>query len=310
MTSYHEKHRPIGWDTVRGQQGAVDKLRRVLDKETSNTFLLFGGSGCGKTTLARIAAVYAGCDPADVLEVDAATQSGADATRRLQEVMAYRPIGGGDKRAIIVDECHRLSGTAWDTLLKATEEPSPHCLWFFCTTNPGKVPQTIKTRSVKAELKLLSEAEIMRVVNRVIKREKLDIPDGVLDVIVREARGSARQALVNLAEAEGCANSKQAATALHTMLENDATIELCRFLLNPGSWVKAMGFVAGLGEQPNYEGVRIVVSSYMGKVIQGAKSDEKAGAALQVLEAFADEYNPSTAQSQFMLSLGRAILSG
>jgi DNA polymerase-3 subunit gamma/tau len=310
MKSYHTKHRPIGFETVKGQRDAVAKLQRVIDKGTSSTFLIYGPSGCGKTTLARICAAYAGCEPSDVLEVDAATNSGADDTRKLQEIMAYRPIGGGEKRAIIVDECHRLSSTAWDTLLKVTEEPNEFCLWFFCTTNPAKVPETIKTRCAKAEVKSLPDREIESVLQRVIKREKLEIPEGVLAVIIREAKGSARQALVNLAEAEGCTTSKEAAAAIHTMLESDPIIELCRFLLSPGSWVKCMGIVAELGENPDYEGIRIVVVNYMGKVLQGAKSDEKAAAALTILENWSTPYNPAERQAPFMLSLGRTILGG
>lgn len=306
--AYHRKFRPQSWETVRGQDDAVKKLQTVLNKGTSQTFLLVGPSGCGKTTMARIAAKHAGCEKADILEVDAATNSGAEETRKLQEIMAYRPIGGGEKRAIIVDECHRLSPTAWDTLLKVTEEPSEHCLWFFCTTDPRKVPDTIKTRSTKCELKLLPDREIVKVINRVIKRAELDIPEGVVDVVIRECKGSARNALVMLAEVEDCKTAKEAAASLHTMLETDATIELCRFILKGGSWPRAMALVKELGESPNWEGTRIVVMNYFGKVAMGATSDDKAAQALHVLDQFREPYNPSEGAAPFMLSLGNVIL--
>ena len=306
--AYHTKYRPVNFETVRGQDQACKTLQTVLDKGTSQAFLLEGPSGCGKTTLARISAVYAGCEPADILDVDAATNSGVEDTRRLQDVMAYRPIGGGDKRAIVIDECHGLSAKAWDTLLKAIEEPQAHVLWFFCTTNGAKVPKTIRTRCTKATLNLLSDNDVEKVLHRVMKKEKLDIPDGVVDVIVRESHGSARQALVNLAAAENCKTSKEAAKALHTMLENDPTREFCQFLLRPGSWSKAMSLVQSFGEQPNYEGIRIVVCNYMGKVAMGAKSNDAAAHALGILEAFATPYNPSEGSAPFMLSIGRSIL--
>jgi DNA polymerase III gamma/tau subunit len=307
--SYHVQYRPLSFETVRGQDAACKTLKNVLDKKTSQAFLLEGPSGCGKTTLARIAATYAGCEPADISDVDAATNSGVEDTRKLQDVMAYRPIGGGDKRAIVIDECHGLSQKAWDTLLKSIEEPSAHVLWFFCTTNGAKVPKTIRTRCTKVQLQLLSEPDILKVVARVIKREKLDVPDAVIDVIVREAKGSAREALVNLAAAEHCTTGKEAAKALHTMLESDPTREFCQFLLKPGSWPKAMAIVKQFGEQPNYEGIRIIVCNYMGKVLQGSNSDQAAAHVLGILEAFSTPYHTSEGSAPFMLSVGRAILA-
>jgi len=307
--AYHTKYRPVNFETVRGQSQACKTLQTVLDKGTSQAFLLEGPSGTGKTTLARISAIYAGCERADISDVDAATNSGVEDTRRLQDVMAYRPIGGGEKRAIVIDECHGLSQKAWDTLLKSIEEPHEHVLWFFCTTNGAKVPKTIRTRCTRVTLNLLNDNELAKVLARVISKEKLDVSDSVLDVIIREAHGSARQALVNLAAAENCTTAKEAAKALHTMLESDPTIDLCRFLLKPGSWPKAMAIVAQFGEQPNYEGIRIVVCNYMGKVIQGAKSDDAAAHALGILENFASPYNTSEGSAPFMLSLGRSILA-
>jgi ABC-type glutathione transport system ATPase component len=99
MTAYHTKHRPTSFKTVKGQEQACSSLERVLKKGTSQAFLLSGPSGCGKTTLARIAASVAGVEAGDVIDVDAATNSGADETRKLQEIMSFRPIGGGEKRS-------------------------------------------------------------------------------------------------------------------------------------------------------------------------------------------------------------------
>jgi DNA polymerase III gamma/tau subunit len=307
--AYHTKHRPVGFDTVQGQAAACKMLQKVLDKGTSQAFIFDGPSGTGKTTLARIAATYSGCMPMDINEVDAATNSGAEETRKLQDVMAYRPIGGGEMRAVIVDECHGLSQKAWDTLLKAVEEPNAHCLWFFCTTNISKVPATIKTRCTKISLKLLNDVDLAKVVRRVMKKEKLDVDEGVFDVIVREARGSARQALVNLASVGDFETSKEAAKALHVEQESDATRDFCQYLLKPGSWAKAMGIVERFGETPNYEGIRIVVCNYMGKVVKSAKSDDAAQNALHILEQFSKPYNTSEGAGPFMLSIGSVVFA-
>jgi DNA polymerase-3 subunit gamma/tau len=309
--SYHTKYRPRSFKMVKGQDGVVAALQKVLDKGTSQAFLFIGPSGTGKTTLARIAAKHAGCEPGDIVDVDAATYSGAEETRKLQEIMAFRPLGGGDTRAIIIDECHGLSQKAWDTLLKTIEEPNKHSMWFFCTTNPAKVPKTIMTRCTKFELKLLKDTEVESIVNRVCEKEGIELDDGVRDVIVRYAYGSPRQALVNLAQVEEYENGKEAAKALQVTIESDPIIELCQFLLKPGSWAKAMAIVNKFDpEDRNYEGRRIIVCNYMGAVLKGAKSDDAATTTLQILEAWSSPYNSSEGAAPFMLSIGRTIFSG
>jgi DNA polymerase-3 subunit gamma/tau len=311
QASYHTKYRPQSFKTVRGQDEQLKKLESVLAKGTSQAFIFVGPSGCGKTTLARIVAKHVGCDPADVVDVDAATNSGAEETRKLQEVMAYRPIGGGEKRAIIIDEAHGLSQKSWDTLLKTIEEPSQHAFWFFCTTNPGKVPKTIMTRCVRIELLALNDRELERIVNRVCEKEGIDLDPGVKSVVINEAYGSARQALVNLAAAEHCTNRKEAARALQAVLEGDPIRELCQFLLKPGSWIKAMAILDKFPEDDrNYEGRRIIVCNYMGSVLKGAKSDDAATNVLQILEAWSTPYNPSEGAAPFLLSIGRTMFAG
>jgi DNA polymerase III gamma/tau subunit len=311
MPAYHDTYRPRSFKTVRGQDEQIKKLESVLKKGTSQAFIFVGPSGCGKTTLARIVAKHVGCDTADVVDVDAATNSGADETRKLQEVMSFRPIGGGDKRAIIIDECHGLSQKAWDTLLKTIEEPSEKAFWFFCTTNPGKVPKTIMTRCTRIELKLLNDRELERIINRVTEKEEIDLDDGVKQVIITEAFGSARQALVNLSAAEHCTNRKEAAKAIGAVLEGDPIRELCQFLLKPGSWLKAMAIVAKFPEDDrNYEGRRIIVCNYMGSVLKGAKSDDAATRALEILEAWSSPYNSSEGAAPFLLSIGRTMFAG
>ena len=173
------------------------------------------------------------------------------------------------------------------------------------------MPKTIHTRCVRIELRSLTDHELDRVVTRVINKEELDTPDDVKRVVITEAQGSARQALVNLAAVAHCTNRKEASAALRVILEGDPIRELCQFLLKPGSWVKAMAIVAKFDEEDrNYEGRRIVVCNYMGAVLKGAKSDDAATNALQILEAWSTPYNPSEGVAPFMLSIGRTIFAG
>jgi DNA polymerase III delta prime subunit len=167
------------------------------------------------------------------------------------------------------------------------------------------------TRCTRIELKLLNDRELERIINRVTEKEEIDLDDGVKQVIITEAFGSARQALVNLSAAEHCTNRKEAAKAIGAVLEGDPIRELCQFLLKPGSWLKAMAIVAKFPEDDrNYEGRRIIVCNYMGSVLKGAKSDDAATRALEILEAWSSPYNSSEGAAPFLLSIGRTMFAG
>lgn len=307
MSALITKHRPKAFAQVVGQEQTIKALTRVLEQGTSQQFMFHGYFGCGKTTLARIAATMLGCAPGDIMEHDAATFSGIDKMRELTAVMKYRPVGGGEKRAIILDECHGLSKQAWDSLLKSLEEPNEFVLWFFCTTNIAKVPKTALSRCTQFAIKPMNEQALEKVIARVAKREGMEITPGVMQVLAREAQGSARQALSNLATAGGATTAKEAERLLHVASESDPVMRLCRFLMQPGSWPVAMGIVAQL-EDENPEGIRIIVSRYFASVIKGAKSNDKAGYALGVLDAFASPYNSAEGFAPLLLSIGRVML--
>jgi DNA polymerase III gamma/tau subunit len=309
MEALHTKHRPIGFDTVVGQSHVIKPLQGVLDKGTSQCFIFSGPSGTGKTTLARICAAYLECSDRDIMEVDAATFSGIDKMREVQNLMRYKPIGGGQGRAIIVDEAHGLSRQAWDALLKPTEEPNKNVYWFFATTNPAKIPATLKTRAAHFALKPVSDNDLQKVIDRVMKKEKLSVPEGVQQVIIREAGNSPRQALSNLAMCAECSTAREASALLHAAQESDATIELCRFLLQPGSWLKAMAIFEKLKDE-SPEGVRIVICNYMGKVLASAKNDKAAMATLGLLECFSNSFNQAEGHAPLLLAIGRAMYSG
>lgn len=310
MSQLIVKHRPTKMEYVEGQEAAVKALNNILAKKTSQTFLLAGDSGCGKTTMARIAATLVGAQPTDILEVDGATFSGIDRVRDIQQHMSYRPVGGGDSRVCIIDECHRLSANAWDALLKTIEEPMAGVHWFFLTTNPAKVPKTIKTRCSVITLKPVGADDLRKIVERVIRREKLEVPEAVIDVVIREANESPRQAIVNLSMVTGCTTGKEARKLLHSVVETDATRELCAFLLKGGSWAKAMEIVARLEAENNFEGVRIVVCNYLGAVLRNAKSDDRAADGLSLLDCWSAPYNQAEGIAPMLRSIGRSLLRG
>src|SRR5678815_3051590 len=142
--SLHTKYRPLTFDEVIGQDKVVADLRRVVRERRAKSFIFSGPSGVGKTTLARIVAnAFAGymATVANIEEVPAADHTGVDAMRAVANRALYRALGDSPVKAIIVDEAHRLSGAAWDVLLKPIEEPPEHVYWMFCTTHPAKIPR-------------------------------------------------------------------------------------------------------------------------------------------------------------------------
>lgn len=308
MTALHVRYRPKTLDEVVGQDVVVKALTKVIEQGDTQTFLFCGPSGCGKTTLARIVGHELGCQWKDLLEIDGATATGIDAMRVVQETLKYRPFGKSEVRMAIVDEAHMLSKSAWNSILKATEEPSPHVYWAFCTTEPGKVPPTIKTRAATFTLKSVPDKVLGKLFDEVCEAEKIELPGDIGDLIITEAKGSPRQMLVNLAVCRGITSIKEARTLLQSAQGSEVVLELCRFLAKGGSWQKAMSIVTKL-EDENPEGVRIIIANYFGSVAKGARSDQSAAAALSILDCFSTSYNQSDGKAPLLLSIGRALLA-
>lgn len=303
MSALHDLYRPRDFDEVMGQDEALKALKRLIADKGSQAFLFAGPAGVGKTTLARIVAKKCGCN--QLVEVDAASRTGVDDMRNLQQLAQFRPLTGGNK-AFIIDEAHRLSGNAWDSLLKIIEEPPAFVYFFLCTTQLGKVPDTIQSRCAKLILKPVKDADLSALCAWVAREEGLKLDLSVLDLIVKEAKGSARKALVYLATVGHMTDKKQAASILHSALESDVTLEFCRFVVSGGSWMKAMTIVNKLtSESP--ESVRIVTCNYLAAVLKSAKDDRKAVDGLRRLEAFSVPYNQSEGLAPLILSLGRVL---
>lgn len=305
------KHRPSTLEEVLGQAHIVKSLSGVLKRSSSQTFLFHGPSGCGKTTLSRICATVVGCIPRNVREIDGATFTGIDDMREITAALSYKPMGGG-KVAIIVDECHRLSGQAWDSILKATEEPPAWCFWFFCTTQFGRVPETIRTRSASYELKKVQRDDLITLLKRVSKKESFFTDNengpGIIELCAKEANGSPRQALQNLSTCVDADDRQEAAKLLKAASESGDAITLARALVDDQPWMKIVQIIGAMKDQ-NPESIRHVVRAYLTTMVLKANSERRAGRLMTILARFDTPFPTGDGITPVLMACGHVKLT-
>ncbi len=289
FTELHLIYRPSNFDEVIGHEKVISSLQIVLKKDQSHSFLFSGKSGVGKTTLARIIAKEVGCLDPEIHEIDAATHTGVDDMRTIADHVQYRPLLG-TKKCLIVDEAHSLTKQAWQALLKSLEEPPRHAYWVLCTTEPSKVPKTIKTRCAYYHLDSVSDDDILSLVKFVMKDVGIKIHPEVVKAIVASAEGSPRQALVNLVICQNCTAPGEVYKLVRVAGEDSEVIDLCRYLVKGKyTWSKTAKFLTPL-KQFNPESIRLIISSYLSACVLNCKSENEAVRLLNLLRCFTEPY--------------------
>ncbi|HEY2214487.1 MAG TPA: DNA polymerase III subunit gamma/tau [Acidimicrobiales bacterium] len=261
FVSLYRRFRPGRFSEILGQDHVVRALQSaVRDDRVSHAYLFSGPRGTGKTSSARILAKALNCtDPHDgepcgicascieitqgtslnVHELDAASNNGVDAMR---DLVAHAGLGTpGRWKIYIVDEVHMLSNAAANALLKTLEEPPSHVVFVLATTDPQKVPPTIRSRTQHLEFRLISADTLHELLQSVREKAGLDIGEDSVEAAVRRGRGSARDALSALDQvaASGSADSArpEVAPVLRALADGEASellVELSGLLA--GGW--------------------------------------------------------------------------
>ncbi len=217
MQALYRRYRPRDFDSLVGQEHITTTLRQALRQgRIGHAYLFTGPRGTGKTSSARILAKAVNCLAPDVaarpdntcsicqavnegrlldlIEIDAASNTGVDDIRELRDRVAFAPTEARYK-VYVIDEVHMLSTSAFNALLKTLEEPPPHVIFILATTEPHKIPATIISRCQRYDFHRLSSRLIAEHLATIAAREGLVVTPEALAIIARSATGSMRDAI-------------------------------------------------------------------------------------------------------------------
>ncbi|WP_269790351.1 DNA polymerase III subunit gamma/tau [Stenotrophomonas sp. Iso1] len=322
------KWRPKRFAELVGQEHVVRALSNALDSgRVHHAFLFTGTRGVGKTTIARIFAKSLNCeqgtsaDPCgqcracldidagryiDLLEIDAASNTGVDDVREVIENAQYMPSRGKYK-VYLIDEVHMLSKAAFNALLKTLEEPPEHVKFLLATTDPQKLPVTVLSRCLQFNLKRLDEEQIQGQMKRIMTAEEIEFDDSAIVQLAHAADGSLRDGLSLLDQSIAYAGGALRDDVVRAMLGTVDRTQVSAMLdaLTDGDGSRLLQVVATLAEfSPDWSGVldalaeglhRIQVQQLVpGAVVPGEGIDSV---------AFAQRLRPEVVQLWYQMAL-------
>ena len=272
MAALYRKYRPLDFDEVVGQESVVRTLRNAIEgNQVRQAYLFAGPRGTGKTSLARILAKALNCAQGptttpdrtchsctaiasgtslDVVEMDAASQRGIDDIREIRDRVVLQPVEGRYK-VYILDEAHQLTDAAFNALLKLIEEPPPHLVFVFCTTDLGKMLPTVRSRCQTFVFSRPRLPDLIRLLALVSEGEGIEAPEAALSLVARSARGSFRDAVSTLDQLAAATEGKvtvQAVLQLLGAVEEEALFRLCDLVVDRDT-AGALHFLEDLAEQ-------------------------------------------------------------
>ena len=327
------KWRPRRFAELVGQEHVVRALTNALETgRVHHAFLFTGTRGVGKTTIARIFAKSLNCeqgtsaDPCgecetclaidagryiDLLEIDAASNTGVDNVRELIENAQYMPSRGKYK-VYLIDEVHMLSKQAFNALLKTLEEPPEHVKFLFATTDPEKLLVTVLSRCLQFNLKRLDEGQIRGQIGRILAAEGIEADDDAVRQLAHAADGSLRDGLSLLDQAiaytgSGAAGGKLDAAAVAAMLGtvDRNRVQALLSALADGDGERLLDEVAQLAEfSPDWASVLDATSEALHRIqVKQLVPSVEAGSDAVDVDALAAKLRPELVQLWYQMAL-------
>ena len=253
--SLYKEYRPQTLAEMKGNAALISQIKAHFAKKNHNhAILLYGASGCGKTTLARaVSKEFLGATNANIDEINASSLNGVDAMRAVEESMKSLPLIG-KYNIFIIDECQQLTPAAKSLLLKPCEDGADFNYIFFCTTNPdkffkgdkGEKVSALTTRLTQWKVEPLCKKDAMQLVDEVASKENIEMSDAVFNKIIEVGEGSPRALLVALESVSGIATEEEQIKVLTNKVcieaESEDAKNFCTALM--GGWG---------GEQPSLQ---------------------------------------------------------
>jgi DNA polymerase III subunit gamma/tau len=296
------RYRPESWNQVIGHNDIVTPLMRAL-KEPSHphAYLLTGPSGIGKTTIARIIGEQL---KADIVEIDAASNSGVDAMRALVEMAEYVPFNAS-KRMVIIDEAHALSRSSFQAALKLLEEPPPHIYLALATTELNRIPETIRTRCFHVILKPVPYREMVDWLEWICLEENWEVDDSVLDTIIQASTGQPRKALSILQVAHDARSPEEVGRIINLIERQHSSGELGQALLAGKKWEVIRPILASIEMgDPDFEQTKIGLTRYLIAAWLNTESEQRARQIWVMIDAMMFPTTSFDPKSQFYCAVG------
>jgi DNA polymerase III gamma/tau subunit len=221
-------------------------------------------------------------------------------------------MSGSGIRMLLIDECHRLSASAWDALLKLCEEPPPHLYIAFCTTNPSRVPPTIFTRAYHIKLNRLSENQIDDYVSLIARQEGWRVAADIQTKIVVAAEGSPRKALTLLHSLHDVTDQREARRVADLQDESDPMRVMLSYLIKGGrDWGQVKKQIDRMAEDDeDFVDSVIIAGRYIAGAMMRTNHGPDAQRAWKLIEALTYPSTGFDPKVIFFAAIGRVLWSG